>query len=206
MKTLKSFSLSASMLALMLVLTSHAYAMKAPDQVVKDTVNGIVTAIQSNRAAYQADTNALYAMVESTLIPAIHVPRMSSLILGKETSASATPAQKAAFANEFKTLLLRSYATALLEYTGAEKVVYEPVKMAPGDDKVTVKATLVSSSGKRYEVNLFMSNRSDTQWRAYNLDVAGINFVSTYRATFGQTIAQKGLDGLIADLRVKNSK
>lgn len=188
------------------VISSPAYAMKAPDQVVKDTVDAIVSNIQQNRAQYREDNKALYAMVEKTLLPSIHVPRMANLILGRETAQSATPEQKAAFANEFKTLLMRSYATALLDYTGEQKVVYEPVNLAPGDDKVTVKAALVSASGKRYNVNLYMSNRKDTRWRAYNLDVAGINFVATYRATFGQTIAQKGLDGLIEELRVKNSR
>jgi phospholipid transport system substrate-binding protein len=131
---------------------------------------------------------------------------MANLILGKANSKSSTSAQKAAFAAEFKTFLLRSYATALLEYTGSEKVVYEPVVMAPGSDKVTVRAALIASSGSRYPVSLYMSNRKDSQWRAYNLEVAGINFVSTYRATFGEIIAQKGIDGLIADLRQKNAR
>jgi phospholipid transport system substrate-binding protein len=180
--------------------------MKAPDQVVRETVDSIVKNIQNNRETYRSNTNALYAMVENTLVPAIHVPRMANLILGRAASQSATPAQKDAFAAEFKTFLLRSYATALLEYTGSEKVVYEPTAVAPGADKVTVKAALVASSGSRYPVSLYMSNRKDSQWRAYNLEIAGINFVSTYRATFGEIIARKGVDGLIADLRVKNAR
>lgn len=182
----------------------QAHAMKAPEQVVKETVDGIVSNIQANRGQYQSNTQALYTMVENTLVPALHVSRMANLILGKKNSRAATPAQKKAFANEFKTFLMRSYATALLEYTGSEKVVYKPVNAVPGADKVTVRAELVSSKGNRYPVVLYMSNRKDTQWRAYNMEVAGINFVSTYRATFGSIIARKGVDGLIADLRAKN--
>lgn len=183
----------------------QAHAMKAPELVVKETVDAIVNNIQTNRAQYQKDTQALYTMVENTLVPAIHVPRMANLILGKKNSRAATAAQKKAFADEFKTFLLRSYATALLEYTGNEKVVYEPVNAAPGADKVTVKAALISSKGNRYPVVLYMSNRKDTKWRAYNMEVAGINFVATYRATFGDIVARRGVDGLIADLRAKNN-
>ena len=51
-----------------------------------------------------------------------------------------------------------------------------------------------------------MSNRRDTSWRAYNMDVAGINFVATYRSTFGDIIANKGVAGLIDELRTKNAK
>jgi len=189
----------------LLFSAGSVYAMQAPDQVVKTTVDRIINNIQANRAVYSKDSNKLYAMVEEVLVPSLHVDRMSNLILGK-SAKKATKAQKKAFSQEFKTFLMRSYATALLEYTGNEDVIYEPVKLAPGADKVTVRATLVASDGQRYPVNLFMSNRRDTQWRAYNMEVARINFVSTYRSTFGDIIARKGVDGLIAELRTKNSK
>ena len=190
----------------MLSIATHAQAMKSPEQVVKETVNAMVNNIQVNRATYTSNTGALYAMVNEVLVPKIHVDRMSNLILGRENSRLATPAQKKSFAQEFKTFLMRSYATALLEYTGSEEVVYEPVNMAPNADKVTVKAKLIASDGQSYPINLYMSNRRDTQWRAYNIEVAGINFVGTYRSTFGDIIARKGIDGLINELRAKNAK
>jgi len=195
-------SLCALLLSLFVV---NANAMDAPDVVVKRTVDKIVANIQSNRAGYRANSASLYSMVESTLVPAIHVDRMSGLILGN-SARSATDAQRKAFANEFKTFLIRSYATALLDYTGSEAVSYQPINLAAGEDKVTVKAQLTASDGQKYPINLYMSNRADTSWRAYNMEVAGINFVSTYRANFGGIIAQKGVDGLIADLKQKNAK
>lgn len=187
------------------LLTQNVLASQSPDVVVQSTVNQIVNNIQANRAAYRADANKLYKMVEDTLVPAVHVDRMSGLILGKN-ARSASAAQKSAFASEFKTFLIRSYATALLDYTGNEKVNYLPVDLKDGADKVAVKAELIASDGQKYSINLYMSNRSDTRWRAYNIEVAGINFVSTYRANFGGIIAAKGIDGLIADLKQKNAK
>ena len=206
-KTLNTKHISSLIVSLaMALVVGVSHAMQAPDLVVKNTVDKMVENIQSNRLAYQQDSNKLYQMVEDVLVPSLHVDRMSNLILGKETSRSVSAAQKKAFSNEFKTFLMRSYASALLEYTGKEKVSYEPVELKPGADKVTVKATLLASDGQRYPVNLYMSNRRDSQWRAYNMEVAGINFVSTYRATFGAIIQKKGIDGLIAELRTKNSK
>lgn len=198
-------SVWVAMFAIVLLSSSAAHAMESPETVVKRTVDTIVKNIQSNRATYKADTNALYAMVEETLVPAIHVERMSNLILGN-SAKTASASQRSAFASEFKTFLIRSYATALLDYTGNQKVNYFPVNMQPGADKVTVKGELVAADGKKYPISLYMSNRSDTSWRAYNMVVAGINFVSTYRANFGGVIAQKGVDGLIADLKTKNAK
>ncbi|MEO0369472.1 MAG: ABC transporter substrate-binding protein [Pseudomonadota bacterium] len=190
--------------AMTLLIATSTHAMTPPDQVVKQTVNEIVNNIQSNRALYKADNVALYKMVEDTLVPAIHVPRMSKLILGKYAK-NASPDQISSFSQEFQTFLMRSYATALLEYTGDQKVNYLPFSLAEGADKVLIKAELVSAEGVSYPINLYMSNRRDTQWRAYNLDVAGINFISTYRATFKNTLEKKGIEGLIADLRSKNA-
>ncbi len=187
------------------VMASSAQAMEAPDLVVKRTIDDVVVKIQTNRSEYRADPNKLYAMMEDTFIPAIHVDRMALLILGNG-GRSATAEQKAAFTHEFKTFLIRSYATALLDYTSENQVIYTPTIIEAGEDRVDVNAEFVGSDGQKYPFTLQMSNRSDTSWRAYNIEVAGINFVATYRATFSGIIAQKGIDGLINDLKEKNAK
>lgn len=184
----------------------QASAMTGPEEVVKKTVDTMVEKLRSNRELYQKDNKALYKMLDETLLPALHVQRMAGLILGKEMSQRATDYQKSQFVSEFKTLLLQTYATGLLNATGDEKVVYDPVSLAPGADKVKIKAKLVTAAGEQFPITLSMSNRRDTSWRAYNLDVAGIDFIRTYRSTFKQTLKEKGIDGLIAELRSKNAR
>lgn len=183
-----------------------AKSMTSPEVVVKQTVNKMVENIQTNRAVYAKDKGQLFKMIDDTLIPVIHVDRMANLILGRENSKRATAEQKREFADVFKKHLMYTYATQMLNYTGEEKVEYLPVAMKPGTDKVVVKATLKAQDGQVYPVNVYMSNRRDTQWRAYNIEVAQINFVGTFRSSFGGIIKQKGLDGLIQELRDKNKK
>jgi phospholipid transport system substrate-binding protein len=207
MNSIKRFIAKSLLFTAVLIgLTAQAQAMKSPDVVVKETVDTMVSKLQSNRALYKSNNQALYDMLNAVLIPALHVERMADLILGKEYSRSSSATQKSAFVEEFKTFLLQSYATGLLNASGEEKVVYEPIKLKPGADKVQVKAMLISSSGEKYPITLSMSNRKDTKWRAYNLDVAGINFIRTYRSSFAQTLQEKGIDGLVADLRAKNAR
>jgi phospholipid transport system substrate-binding protein len=193
-------------ISMLFMLSTQAQAMQGPQDVVKQTVDSMVAKLQANRAIYEADNQALYDMLNETLLPALHVPRMADLILGKQTANSSTDQQKKAFVKEFKTFLLQSYATGLLNASGKEKVVYEPIKLAPGDDKVKVKAKLISASGEEFRIVLSMSNRNDTSWRAYNLDVAGIDFIRTYRSSFALSLKEKGIDGLITDLRGKNAR
>ena len=195
-----------SVLALFTILPLQAQTMSEPEKVVRDTVNSVVENIQTNRDLYRKDTEKLHQMIETTLVPVLHLPRMANLILGRETSRSATPQQKKDFAAAFKTSVIRTYAPLLLDFTGNDKVIFEPAQLADGADKVTVKAQLVAASGDSFPISLFMSNRKDTRWRAYNMEVAGINFISTYRLTYGSIISQKGLDGLIDDLNSKNAR
>lgn len=207
MNSIKCTITRALMFVTVLVgFTAQAYAMKSPDVVVKETVDTMVSKLQSNRAEYKANNQALYDMLNEVLIPVLHVERMGDLILGKDFARNSSKEQKAAFVSEFKTFLLQSYATGLLNASGEEKVLYEPIDLAPGADKVKVKALLVSSTGEKYAITLSMSNRKDTQWRAYNLDVAGVNFIRTYRSSFALTLQEKGIDGLVADLRNKNAR
>ena len=207
MKLIKTFIGHITLLLFgLLLLSNQAYAMQSPQDVVKQTVDSMVAKLQANRDVYQADNQALYDMLDDTLLPALHIPRMADLILGKRVSKTATAEQKSAFVAEFKTFLLQSYATGLLNATGKEQVVYEPVNLAPGADKVKIKAKLISESGEEFPIVLSMSNRRDTSWRAYNMDVAGIDFIRTYRSSFALTLKEKGIDGLISDLRGKNAR
>lgn len=207
MKLIKnSISQMFVLISMLFMLSSQVQAMQSPQDVVKKTVNSMVAKLQANRAAYEADNQALYDMLDETLLPALHVPRMADLILGKRVANAATPEQKTAFVEEFQTFLLQTYASGLLNATGKEQVVYEPVTLAPGADKVKIKAKLISASGDEFPIILSMSNRKDSSWRAYNLDVAGINFIRTYRSSFALTLKEKGIDGLIRDLRGKNAR
>lgn len=210
-KSFKNIFLAISKVSTLLVMlacvavSSHAQAMKAPDQVVRETVDTMVAKIQTNRSQYKANEDALYQMLEQVLIPAIHMPRMADQILGKTYSRSSTPAQKAEFAEVFKNFILKTYASGLLSATGKEKVNYKPMKLKPGGDIVKIEAELISADGEAYPINLYMSNRKDTRWRAFNIEVAGVNFVRNYRSTFKPILDQKGIQGLIDDLRRKNS-
>ena len=142
-----AFYANLAMFLLTLTFSVNAQAMKGPEQVVKETVDTMVNAIQKNRDAYKADEQALYAMLDETLIPAIHMSRMADQILGKTYARSSSKEKKAEFAEVFKDFIVTTYASGLLSATGKEKVNYKPVNLKPGQDIVKIEAELVSASG-----------------------------------------------------------
>lgn len=192
-----------------MVLSTQAQetAQKAPDLVVKDTINAVIQDIQANKAVYQADSEAMYAMIEAKLIPAVHVTRMAGLIVGRKIKKTSSKQQIEDFSKEFQTLLIKTNALALLGFVDEKTVVnFEEINMQPGADRVKVNGMMVGADGKEYPISLHMSNKADTQWRAYNMIVAGTNVIGINRSTFEPILKKKGIDGLTEMLREKNAK
>lgn len=197
---------------LLISLTTNALAAKAPDQVVRDTFNAVVNQIQENRSVYQKDNAALYAMLEENLVPSLNIPFMVDLILGKDLATSTPAGQHQELVEEFKVLLLRTYATGILYATGDEEVVYENNVLEPGAYRTDVNVKLITANGGEFPIKLKMTTRNNRWgkedsglWRAYNLEVAGQNIARLYRATFARTLKEQGVEGLISNLRAKNA-
>ncbi len=208
-KILSTFLIYTS---LVFALVANASTAKAPDQVVRQTFDTVVGEIQANRDLYQNDSKALYAMLEEALVPSLNISFMMDLILGKELATKTPAAKRDMLVSEFKTLLLRTYASGILYATGDEKVVYEPLKLGSDAYRADVMVKLVTAEGGEFPIKLQMTtresrwNKNDTgKWRAYNLEVAGQNIARLYRATFARTLKEQGVDGLIASLRSRNS-
>ena len=196
--------LRISMMTAVLVFggISAASAAKPPEEVVKETFNQLIQKIEINRQAYRADPQSLYDMVDKVLSPAIHIQSIANKILGPH-GRTATPQQRAQFAEEFKKTLLFTYGILLLEFNGQELVIL-PSK-AVDENRVVVQTELRAGSQASIPINFYMSNSDEATWTARNLEGAGINFVSNYRATYGPNIARNGLDAVIAELRAKNA-
>ena len=205
-------SVISLVLAASFLLASTSASASTPDQVVKTTFDKIVANIQANRAVYESDTSELHSMLERDLVPSLNIPFMVDLIIGKKLATSVAQSKKDELAQEFKQLLLKTYATGILYATGEEEVVYEPIDLAPNAYRALVNLKLLTADGGEFPIKLYMTTRKSrwsketgSAWRAYNLEVAGQDIARLYRATFSATLNADGIDGLIASLRAKNS-
>lgn len=129
--------------------------------------------------------------------------RVSALVLGKYWK-TANDAQKERFRQEFKTLLVRTYATAFTEYADWT-IRYLPLKMEPEEDKVVVKTEILQPGAAPTAVDYRMANVGG-EWKVYDILIEGVSLLQNYRTSFGQEIAQSGsLDGVINRLAERNS-
>jgi phospholipid transport system substrate-binding protein len=128
---------------------------------------------------------------------------MSRLVLGKYWR-KATPEQREAFVREFRELLIRTYATALLNYSGQD-IVYLPVRVGKDVRKVTVNTQVRATGAPAIPVD-YRLWLSDNGWKVYDVSIDNISLVSNYRSSFASQIRRYKLDGLIAKLQKLNQR
>jgi len=178
-----------------------------PEKSIEVAVQNLLDEFTNRRSELQSDKTALYTMVDRLARPHFDFERISKLILAKNWK-KADAAQRTAFTDEFRTLLIRTYATALFQYTGKEKMLFEPgqVKERKGVKSATVNSEVKLSDGPGIPVIYSMILSDDQKWKIYNLKIAGVNMVTNYRQTYGASIRSQGIDGLIKSMREANAR
>ncbi len=178
-----------------------AAVAQSPDAVVKETSEGVISRIESQRAELEANPSHVYELVNELVIPHFDFISMSKWVLGKNWK-SANEAQRNEFIEQFKTLLVRTYARALLEYSGQE-VKYFPSEQNPNSNLAVVKTELTSKGAQPFPV-AYRMHQKDELWKVVDVSVDGVSLVSTYRGSFATQIKKEGFDSLIKKLAEKN--
>jgi phospholipid transport system substrate-binding protein len=178
---------------------SHANAM-GPEELIKVTTDKLITEFSANRAAYEADHNSLYDMVNRIAVPHFDFQRMTRSVLGRHYD-QADPELREKFKEEFKTLLVRTYSQALFQYSG-EKISFAPTEKYK--DSVIVREEIDVNQAVPVRLEYFLTQK-DGGWKVYDVRIDGISLVTTYRKSYDVAISRRGLPMLIAELQKKNS-
>lgn len=201
---MKSRGIKSLFLSLIIAITSPvAIAAQSPDAVVKEASSGVISRIESERSALEANPEQIYNLVNELVVPHFDFISMSKWVLGKNWK-EASAAQRTDFVEQFKTLLVRTYARALLEYSGQE-VKYFPVEQKPDSNLAVVKTELTGEGAKPFPVAYRMHQKNEV-WKVVDVAVDGVSLVSTYRGSFTSQIKKEGIDSLIQKLVTKNDR
>jgi phospholipid transport system substrate-binding protein len=172
---------------------------KAPDAMVRQGVTEVLAEIKKN-----PDPKALQAFAEQRLLSQFDFAAMTRLATGRAWR-QATDAQKKALENAFRTLLVRTYTTALSQVTGHYTVEVKPAVTGAGDSDAVVK-TLVKGSDRPPVPIDFRLSRTGEGWKVYDVVVENLSLVTNYRSSFQSEISRGGIDGLIKAIEDKNAK
>ncbi len=186
-------------------VSAPTYSVDLPAEGARDLIKfaaeTVISYAKTNRTALQEDPTDLYITVNEIISPHVDFPRVARWILGKHWR-KASQEQRLVFQDEFRKLLIRTYAKALLKVSD-EKLIYPPLKGSVKNGKYTVRSALVLPDGRKFTVQYRMHNK-DQSWKIYDISVEGVSLVSTYRSSFATEIRKVGLDGLLDNLVSKN--
>ncbi len=178
-------------------------ADEAPDALIRRLSDQTLSAIKADPALRGGDIQRVIALVDARIMPNVNFQRMTAQAVGPAWR-QASPEQRKRLQDEFKTLLVRTYAGALWQVSD-ETIVVRPLRAAPDDKEVLVR-TEIRGRGEPIQLDYRLERTpgEGPGWKIYNINVLGVWLVETYRSQFAQEINAKGLDGLIATLAERN--
>jgi phospholipid transport system substrate-binding protein len=187
-------------LAGLIALTGQA-ADLPPDQLARNTTQEVLAILKADKDIQSGNVTKAYELVEAKVLPHFDFNRMTQLAVGKHWN-KASPQQKQALVKEFRSLLVRTYAASLTEFSN-QTVDFKPLNMQPEDTQVTVKTEIKQPAGKPIPIDYEMYKTS-FGWKVFDVAIDGVSLVINYRSSFANTIRQSGIDGLITTLEAKS--
>ncbi len=186
----------------LLALPSLA-ADEAADGLIKRLSTEVLDNIKADKAIQAGDMSRVVALVDSKIMPNVNFQRMTAAAVGPGWR-QATPEQQKRLQEEFKTLLVRTYAGALAQVSD-QVIAVKPLRAGTEDTEVVVR-TEVKGRGDTIQLDYRLEKTpgQGAGWKIYNLNVLGVWLVETYKSQFAQEINAKGIDGLIATLTDRN--
>ena len=178
-------------------------ADEAPDALIKRLSTEVLDSIRADKAIQGGDVSRVVSLVDAKIMPNVNFQRMTASAVGPGWR-QATPEQQKRLQEEFKTLLVRTYAGALAQVSD-QVIAVKPLRAAADDNEVIVR-TEVKGRGDPIQLDYRLEKTAGqgAGWKIYNLNVLGVWLVETYKSQFAQEINAKGIDGLITALAERN--
>ena len=196
------FSVWAFVVAGVLGMNGLARATdETADAFIKRVSSDILDTIKADKSIHNGDVNKIISLVDQRVMPNVNFLRMTASAIGPSWR-QATPEQQKRLQDEFKTLLVRTYAGALGQVSD-QTISVKPLRAAADDKEVLVR-TEVRGKSDPIQLDYRVEKSADGSWKVYNMNVMGIWLVENYKTQFAQEINSKGVDGLIASLVERN--
>ncbi len=194
----------------MLVVAGLCFAVTSwsadsdPVTMLRSVANELIANLKANKATLKTNRSLVYSLADKIIVPHADIQAMSKRVLPPRIWNNATPGQRAEFQREFTSLLVRTYASALANYTD-QRIVFFPVRGGyEGKSEVKVNSQIVRDDGPPIDLNYRLLSEG-SQWKLYDLVVEGISMLESFRSQFADQLSQGDMANLIRVLRQHNT-
>jgi phospholipid transport system substrate-binding protein len=178
-------------------------AIEAPDALVKRVSTDVIDSVKADKDIQAGNTRKIMDLVNTKILPYVDSDKMTAQAAGRFWR-QATPDQQKQLAEEFRTLLVYTYAGALSQIKN-ETIEFKPFRADPADTEVEVKSQVNLTRGEPITLNYRLA-KGPQGWKIFDLNVLGAWLVETYKSTFASEIGKNGIDGLIKKLHDRNEQ
>jgi phospholipid transport system substrate-binding protein len=184
-------------------VSAAACAQSAPVDVVNTAVVGTVDAMKADPAARNGDMAKITKIVEAKFLPATNFERTARIAVG-EAWKQATPEQQQELAQQFKTLMTRTYAASLAQLgTQDVRFAFTP---GPASAKDALVTSTVTTPGDSQTVGYRLGKDNNGEWKIYDIDMSGAWLIQVYQGQFKGRLQQGGVQALIDYLKAHNAR
>jgi phospholipid transport system substrate-binding protein len=176
--------------------------MQAPDALARSVTDEVLKAIRADKDLQAGNPKKIIELIEAKVAPHFEFTSMTRLAMGRNWS-QASAEQRKALTDEFRTLLVRTYTTAFTQYKD-QQIDYRPLKVAPDETDVVVKSVIRQPGASEPVTVDYRMEKTERAWKVYDVKIAGVSMVETYRGTFNSEVQRGGVDGLLKTLRDRN--
>lgn len=188
-------------LALVLMLPLARAQEIAPDALMKRVTEEVIAAIWADKDIQAGDAGKIAALVEAKIVPHFDFRRTTQIAMGAAWRLASREQQEQLTA-EFTKLLLRTYSGALAGYRN-QAIEFRPLRARPDDAEVTVRSQVRQPGTEPIAIEYDLA-KTESGWKVFDVRVAGISLVATYRTSFAEVVRNHGIEGLISALSSKN--
>ena len=180
-----------------------AQSVTPPEALARSVTDEVLAVLRADKDIQAGNRKKVIDLVEKKVLPHFNFVRMTQLAAGRHWR-QASPEQQKSLVEEFRSLLVQTYAATFTAYRD-QQVEYRPLRMQPDDTEVVVKSLINQPGGKPVTVDYKME-KSSTGWKVYDVVVADLSLVQSYRGTFSTEVQKGGIDGLVKALAEKNKQ
>ena len=193
---------SAHAQAVAAVAKAPAAQGQAADVFIRGLTDDVMGSVKQDKTIQNGDLREVIALVDAKILPHVNFQRMTASAVGRYWR-QATPEQQKRLQDEFKSLLVYTYAGAVSQIR--DQVVEVRPLRAQSDDSDVVVRTVVKGKGEPISLD-YRLERAGDGWKIYDVNVLGAWLVQTYQSSFAQEVSASGVDGLIAKLAERNKQ
>ncbi len=193
--------MSAAVVAATLAMVPAAWAEVAPDALARNTTNEVLRIVRQDKDIKNGNSRKILDLVEQRILPNFDFEHMTQLAVGKHWP-KATPEQRQALVDEFRTMLVRTYSSAISSVADY-KIEFKPFNAAPGAEEVTVNTEVSKPGAPPIPIDYRMEKKNGN-WKVFDVLVDNVSLVTVYRNSFNSEVRKNGIDGLVVALQRRN--